>query len=218
MWQVSKTGPPALQAVHFLGWADEDYICARTLLIGGFLVQGAVLSNTAIEKYLKAVMLVKGDKIMKTHSVIRLYDRLKGNGFAPLHEGYLRALGKAYKMRYPDDLERNFNLGLCQSQLLAELDASVHMVRSGFGLQLNDRTPIKTSFDDLLEKRDPRLVDRNHAFAEYPRGDLFREPVPCYDIRVMPDGTIFQILYVAQSKDDGDFEGEACRPGLTGTE
>jgi HEPN domain-containing protein len=212
VWQASTTGAPALKAIHFLGWADDDYICARTLLIDGFLVQGAMFANTAVEKYLKAVMLVKGIKLMKTHNVIRLYDRLKGSGIAPLNEGYLRALGKAYKMRYPDDLERNFNLGLCQSQLLAELDASVHRIRTGFGLRRNDGTPMKTSFDTMLENSDPLLINRNSAFAAYKREELFQQPVPCYDMRVMPDGTIVQIKYTAQSKDDGDFEGEACKP------
>jgi HEPN domain-containing protein len=210
MWQATKTGAPALGAIHFLGWADDDYICARTMLIGGFLVQGAVLSNTALEKYLKAVMLVKDVKLMKTHNVIRLYDRLKGDGFPPLHEGYLRALGKAYKMRYPDDLERSFNLGLGQSQMLAELDSSVYMVRKGFGFRMNDGTPMKTAFDTMLENADPFLVIRNSAFAAYKREELFREPVPCYDMRVMPDGAIIQIKYTAQSKDDRDFESEVC--------
>jgi len=212
MWQATKTRAPALKAIHFLGWADEDYICARTMLINGFLVQGAVLSNTALEKYLKAVMLVKGVKLMKTHNVIRLYDHLKGDGFPPLHEGYLRTLGKAYKMRYPDDLERNFNVGLCQSQMLAELDSSVYMVRKGFGFQLNDGTSMKTAFDTMLENADPFLVNRNSAFSAYERAELFTEPVLCYDIRVMPDGSILQIKYTAHSKDDGDFESEACRP------
>jgi len=132
MWQAKQSGAVGLQAVHLVGWADDDYVCARKLLLDGFLIQGAVLSNTAIEKYLKAVVRVRGLKFKRTHDVVQLYEQLKGNGFAPLHEGYLRILRKTYKMRYPDDLEPNFNVGLCQSQMLAELDASVFAIRSGF--------------------------------------------------------------------------------------
>lgn len=71
---------------------------------------------------------------------------------------------------------------------------------------------MKTAFDVMLEKADPRLVDRNCAFSNYKRAELFNEAVPCYDIRVLPDGTIMQATYTAYSKDNGDFEGEALAP------
>ncbi|HEY1757857.1 MAG TPA: hypothetical protein VGG72_20980 [Bryobacteraceae bacterium] len=46
----------ALEVVQWLNWADQDYLAARSLLARAFLLQGAILANTAIEKYIKAVL------------------------------------------------------------------------------------------------------------------------------------------------------------------
>ena len=40
------------EAMTWLDLADEDYVAARVLILNDFLIHGAMLSNTAIEKYL----------------------------------------------------------------------------------------------------------------------------------------------------------------------
>jgi HEPN domain-containing protein len=59
-------------------WADEDYMAAWSLLLDGSVLQGSVLSNTAIEKYLKGALLVRGGgKRERTHNIVYLYESLK---------------------------------------------------------------------------------------------------------------------------------------------
>ena len=43
------------EAMTWLDLADEDYVAARVLILNDFLIHGAMLSNTAIEKYLKMI-------------------------------------------------------------------------------------------------------------------------------------------------------------------
>ena len=80
--QERRSVPSGVETINFVAWADEDYICARALLLDGFLLQGAVLSNTAIEKYLKAVCLARGVKkdSRANHNVSGLYASLKAKG------------------------------------------------------------------------------------------------------------------------------------------
>jgi hypothetical protein len=49
------SGEPIVRTFHWIKWADSDYLAARCLLLGRMVVQGCVLANTAIEKYLKAL-------------------------------------------------------------------------------------------------------------------------------------------------------------------
>ena len=48
------------QGLFILGY--RDYIAARFLLTHDFLFQGAMLASTAVEKYLKAVLVSQGLK------------------------------------------------------------------------------------------------------------------------------------------------------------
>ncbi len=210
--QKRRSVPSGVEATNFVCWADADYICARAMLLDGFLVQGAALSNTAIEKYLKAVRLIFGMGANQSHNVAELYASLKGKSVPSLNEGYLRTITKAYRLRYPDDLEPGFNLVLRQWQLLAELDASVFAIRKPFEIRRSDQREVVTQFDSWLKNSHPRLVDRNSALSPYKRHALFENPGSCYEVRVLPNGHIMEAHYSAVVADDGSFEAEALVP------
>jgi len=121
--------------LKWIGWADNDYIAARLLLLndrlvqGSALIQGSSLSNTAIEKYLKAVFLHLDMKIprgFKGHDVSNLYKEIKKKGITlDISEDYLSMLFKSYRLRYPD-LNPGDNFILCKTKLLIELDHTVY--------------------------------------------------------------------------------------------
>lgn len=72
----------ANEIIAWLGLADNDYLAARVLLRRGLLIQGAILVNSAIEKYLKTVHRIKKIKFdtrgERAHNLVNLYRRLKG--------------------------------------------------------------------------------------------------------------------------------------------
>src|SRR5690242_8412486 len=136
MPQIHQSGKDARLALIWLGWADNDYIAARSLLLGNLLIQGAALSNAAVEKYLKTLHVVQSLPNPRGHNVSSLYKNLKTSGMdLGLDAQYLALLVKAYRLRYPDDLEIGFNIVLAQTKMLVELDATVHRIRKGFVLQ-----------------------------------------------------------------------------------
>lgn len=204
----------AKQILQWVNWADKDYISARMLLLQGFLVQGATLSNTAIEKYLKAVCLVAGLPFPKTHQVPKLDALIRSKGIKlKLNAEYLGLMSKAYELRYPDNLPTGYNICLSQAKLLAELDLSVFELRKGFGFGFSSGKAVKTRFDILLKHKDKTLVDSNCAFASAKRKTLFEEKTRHFELRVLPGGNIIEAEYQSAGvKDDGIFDVVALKP------
>ncbi len=214
---IEQFGKNAAVAARWLSWADQDYIGARALLLKRLVVQGSGLSNTAIEKYLKTVLIMKGVPFPRGrdgHNVVLLNESLVGAGVdLKLNAQYLNILIKAYGLRYPDDLEPGFNIVLEQVKMLTELDATVHRIRRGFGLKEGDRTR-QTKFDFLLEQKAPELLERNCAFAECSRVELFSESSHVYELRILSNEAPLEAIYeTGQIKDDGRFDLEALKPG-----
>ncbi|MDQ1313134.1 MAG: hypothetical protein QG605_1673, partial [Euryarchaeota archaeon] len=131
---MSNQGEKGSMAFRWIGWADNDYIAARLLLLndvlaqGSALIQGSSLSNTAIEKYLKALFVhldLKIPKGFKGHDISNLYGEIKKKGITlDISEDYLAMLFKSYRLRYPD-LNPGDNFILCKTKLLVELDRTV---------------------------------------------------------------------------------------------
>lgn len=185
MASKNRSTDQGIKVIQWLGWANEDYLAARALLIRAFVLQGSMLANTAIEKYLKAALLARGVPFRNTHDVTALYQALKVSGrVADVDAGFLAALGKAYKLRYPDDLPAGFNIALVQVKMLAETDAAVHALRSGFGFQRPDGRPVTTKLDTLLANSDVALLEQNAAFGSASRAEMFAGQTHCYEIRV----------------------------------
>jgi len=204
---------PLVTPLQWLRWADQDYLAARAILLNGFVLQGATIANTAIEKYLKTLLAVRKAKFGFTHDIAALYLSLKASGTAPpLSMDFLSLLGKAYQLRYPDSVEPGFNLSLPLNKILVEVDFTVHALRSGLHFQSADGRPIYTTLDNLGQ-HESTLTDRNVAFGNYSRQKAFAAASPVYEMRVLPGGNIIEANYITSSvTDDAIFNGEALLP------
>jgi HEPN domain-containing protein len=139
MDKIHGQGEQAKILLRWVGWADNEYIAARLLLLNDALIQGSSLSNTTIEKYLKALFVALGLKIpkgYKGHNICNLYNEIKKKGLElEISEEYLALLFKSYRLRYFDDLEAGFNIILCRTKLLAELDHTVYEIKKGINFE-----------------------------------------------------------------------------------
>jgi HEPN domain-containing protein len=205
----TNVGDPAAMTLRWIRWADADYLGARLLLLQGLLTQGAALANTALEKYLKAVCSYAGVKIPHGHAVDVLYGRVKG--LAPtnlsLDEGYLRLLRKAYKLRYPDELDKDFNIALNEAKLLSQLDRSVLEITQRFQITMGDKV-VAMVLDEAKHKHDERFLRKNVALDPAQSAALFSERSYSYDFRIYK-GTLYQVSYQSlRVADDFVFEVE----------
>lgn len=207
-------GSAARETIIWLGWADNDYIAARTLLLQHSIIQGCAFANTAIEKYLKTIFLIEGKSFPKTHNISDLYRKIvttkKDLG---VNTEFLDLLVKCYKMRYPDDLEVGYNIALVETKILAELDYSVFKIRKGFKFN-NGNKPIKTKIDLLTDNKSDELLKNNCYFGITDRKELFEKDSFCYELRVLGENQIIEATYMTTGiDDDGKFNLEGLKPG-----
>lgn len=216
MQTVQKSGNDATLTLKWLNWADTDYIAARQLLRSGRIVPGTALANTAIEKYLKTLFIMFGESIPRSHDVRELYKKISPNlKRFRLNEDFLEFLYKAYKLRYPDDLEPGYNICLSFVKILTELDFSVSEIRKGFNFK-SSRGIVTTPFDRFVEEKSDQLLDKNCYFGNYSRKNFFAETTDLYELRVMPNGDLMEVTYLSKDiVDDGQFIVEALKPGTS---
>ncbi len=202
---ISQSGQNAEKTLRWLRWADADYRAARLTLRSGLLVQGAALSDTAIEKYLKSLFSHLGLRIPRSHRVSELYTTMKRETASDLtlNESYLRLLEKAYTLRYPDEVTEGFNLALNQARLLAELDRTVKKITERFEIVRQDtKQKIPQILERAMQGKDEGILTNNAALNPSITSALFSSPSRSYDVR-MHIGILFETDYTTATVKDG---------------
>ncbi len=126
------------EITKWISIADRDYIAARFLILNDLVVQGAFLSNTAIEKYLKAICVAKDISFKEIrHDTPKLYDKVSKaiSRDLEINQKYLDLIYKCYEGRYFDKLKPGKNIAFSAIKMLVELDYSVFQLRGGFDLK-----------------------------------------------------------------------------------
>jgi HEPN domain-containing protein len=178
------SGNSAAETLQWIRWADIDYTGARLLLLNGFVVQGTALANTAIEKYLKAVLSFSGLPIPPLHNPCKLYNKILATTTSTLalNKEFLGMLHRAYTIRYPDDLKEGFNAALNSAKILAELDRSVLEITSRFTFIANGKS-IPMILDRAVKTNDTHFLTKNVAIDPSQAKELFSETSNSYEIR-----------------------------------
>jgi HEPN domain-containing protein len=205
---LTAEGNQARTILHWLTWADTDYLAARKLLMDGLLVQGASLANTAVEKYLKALLTLYGEKVVRIHSPLEIYKKVKEQGHSlQLDESFLELLGKSYEMRYPDDIDDGYNLVLSQALLLDALDQTVKAIADRVTIKNLDGV-IKRKLDLMVEQRMPQLFSMNTALGSITKDALLRQPSLVFECRFL-FGNYMGAEYMTEQISDASFRREA---------
>lgn len=209
-------GNTAIKVLQWIGWADDEYIAARQLLLSDHIIQGSGLSNMAIEKYLKSLFVLLGldiPKGFKGHDISSLYSSIKDKGIKrSINEEYLALLFKAYRLRYMDDLEVGFNIVLSKTKLIAELDHTVYEIRKGFDFKKSNKD-IVTRIDELKKENNNVLLDKNCYFGDYNRKEFFKEDCVLHELRVLEGNQILEVRYITNGiDDDNEFDSEGLKP------
>jgi hypothetical protein len=204
----------ASRIASLLDIAFKDYIAARVLFCGRLPLQAAVLSSTAIEKYFKAIMEFRGSRSrghLKTAQMnsVRNFDVPL---FSTFNKEFLTLLQRCYRLRYTDDLPRDFNVVVATREFLAELDFMASSLHSKFRLQRGD-TVLSLLYDRMLATRDERLVSEHHVLAGQDRNTFIAAaPQLVYEVRNLPKRRLMEALYFAKPKSS---DGRFLRPALT---
>ena len=91
-------------AINWLNFAKEDLISSEVLFNEGLLNTAAYHLQQAVEKSLKAILILKGRNPPKTHDINRLFREV--SKYYPIPDDIKRAVDLtdyAFTTRYPDD-------------------------------------------------------------------------------------------------------------------
>ncbi len=161
----------------------RDYIAARFLLNNEFIIQGLTLASTAVEKYLKALIVLTSKKKEKYYyhldNLIKLKAILEKNyhdvtkRFDPV---FLSILEKAYKIRYYDKIEEPIEIGFFLKQFIGELDSTIHF------LETIDRPGLL--YSQAIQGNDPNLYQNNFILNKEDKKDFMERPDTAFAIRI----------------------------------
>jgi hypothetical protein len=135
------------RAQGLLSIGYRDYIASRVLLNNGYIMQGALLASTAVEKYLKAVLALSGisckyhmDKLGQIKPLFQHtpYTMM----FDILDPVFLDMLSKAYRYRYLDEktVTKPDTVGFLVTQFLGTLDFTILKLDSLFIIEKKIKT------------------------------------------------------------------------------
>ena len=151
----------------------RDYIAARFLLNHRFIIQGLTLASTAIEKYLKALIVFTSNKQEKYNVHLDNIGKLKNilqknncdvfKNFDPI---FIKILEDVYKIRYYDTLKKPVTMGFYLNQFIGELDHNIYLMETSINpeISLNSLTPYKRA----VKNKDPNLW-KNNFILNFPK-------------------------------------------------
>lgn len=161
--------------------AYDDYLCSRFLINNKFILHGVTSASTAIEKYFKAILMVKIGTVEKVHLnkinklraqfKIAEYDEL----FDYLDEVFLSILGKAYKFRYYDNIKEPDTIGFFVNQFLGELDHTVYKLEQLFIVKKQNGSDWQSPYKKAINKKDQRLFENNFILNRIDKKEFMEE-------------------------------------------
>lgn len=190
------------QVQSFLSDSMHDYIASRVLFMSQLPQQGAILSSTAIEKSLKAILAVQGNASYG-HLKQAHWNGLKNfdvDLFKQLDEEFLELNRKAYLLRYTDDLPSGFNLVIASREFLVELDRTMTAIHGRISFE-ESGVARQTRYHHLVEAKDPRLLAQNHIFSGLETEQfIFAEPQFIYEVRNDDPRGLFEVTYSSSQR------------------
>lgn len=165
----------------------RDYIAARVLLNSKLIIQGLTLASTAVEKYLKAIIVLTlkekerfnyhFDRIEKLQDIL---DRNHHDVTKKLDPVFLSILEKAFKIRYYDNLKGPVTIGLYLNQFIGELDQTIYDFEKLINLGL--------AYNQAVKSKDPHLFENNFILRKQDKKEFMEKPDTafCIDIDMGP--------------------------------
>lgn len=176
----------ALELTHS---AYEDYISGRFLLINSYPINGVILGSMAIEKYLKAILVIilqrplgKKEKIHfdKFVEIVGLFNQTDYKDiFNIIDKRFIELMTDTYKLRYFDNVKQPATIGFVVNQVIAELDLFVG--------HLDRLITIDTQYKRAVNDKNGRVFDFNWGLNGWDKKEFCERECLFYGISVDPE-------------------------------
>lgn len=161
--------------------AYRDYIAARFLLNNEFVIQGLTLASTAVEKYLKSMIVFHSTENKNYHyhfdNLVKLINALSNiyNVTEKFDPVFLSILEKAYKIRYYDRLKEPILIGIYLNQFIGELDVTIHDLET-FIMQTQNGNNKFSNYWRSIENSEPNLYKNNFLLNKQDKQEFMETP------------------------------------------
>lgn len=160
----------------------RDYIAARFLLNNQFIIQGITLSSSAVEKYIKALIVLTSNEVVWYGYHLDNFNKLKGilerNRFDVTKNWdpvFLGILENAYKIRYYDRLKETIRIGFYLNQFIGELDDTVHSI---------EKLSHGMSYNRAIQNKDQHLYENNFILNKLNKKEYMERPDTAFSVRI----------------------------------
>jgi hypothetical protein len=191
----------------------RDYIAARFLLKNRFIIQGLTLASTAIEKYLKSLIVFTSKEKERYSYHLNNLEKLKNilsknncdiiKEFDPV---FLSILERIYKIRYYDKLEDPITIGFFINQFIGELDNTVEILERFVMKIQNDKASI-SSYWRAIENKDPHLYENNFILSKQNKKDFMEQPDDGFSIHIYVSSAVYRENIVKGKDISNKYEG-----------
>lgn len=194
----------------------RDYIAARFLLNNNFPIQGLTLASTAVEKYLKSVLVLSGKLINEINVHLDKIEKLKKllsecyiDFTVHFDSNFLVILSNVYKMRYYDSIKEQITVGFFVNQVIGELDFVINFFETKviFNIRDENNKLVKTPYFQAIEKNEIHLIFNNYLFNGISKKQHMEKPDSAYGLHFNPtkgskgEATIQTLKPVSQKYD-----------------
>ncbi|MBO0939087.1 hypothetical protein J2I47_21210 [Fibrella sp. HMF5335] len=185
-----------------------DYLGARTLLVNGLLLQGAVLANTSIEKYFKGMLTAVNVPVPRRHDIsTKKYGNTIKSHYRRLYSlinwEFIKFTSEAYRTRYLDDLKAGYSIAIVRLKTLAELDFTICSIEESFRVGDTDK-PNRYRAD--IASNELLLHNLNYYLLKHDKTHFIEQLDNVIQFGIIEPNISFQLNYLTKDvKNDGKF-------------
>jgi HEPN domain-containing protein len=191
----------------------RDYIAARFLLNNHFIVQGLTLASTAVEKYLKAVIVFNLEEKERYNYHFDRFRLLKNlltkvnndvtEGFDPV---FLAILENAFKIRYYDKIEKPIFMGFYINQFIGELDYTIDFIEKFISTTQSGGQSI-TVYSKAVKNNDPHLYKNNYILKKANKKDFMEKPDVGFSIYIRVGSVVHEEKVIKGGSARNNYDG-----------
>lgn len=199
-----------LNGYSLISLGYRDYIAARFLLNNRFVIQGLTLASTAVEKYLKALIVFTSKDKVKYYYHLDNLEKLKNilsknnyNITEKLDPVFLSILEKAFKIRYYDKIQKPIIIGFYMNQFIGELDHTIYIMETFVLRTQKNETPYRRA----IENKDPHLYKNNFILHKQNKKDFMEKPGFAFSVQIKVSSAVHMENTVVCKKIATKYEG-----------
>jgi hypothetical protein len=191
----------------------RDYIAARFLLNNHFIIQGLTLASTAIEKYLKSIIVFNiqerewynfhFDRFEKLKKLLAKVNSDVTKEFDPV---FVEILKEAFRIRYYDKIEKPIFMGFYINQFIGELDYTINYLEK-FILNTQSCGQSVTTYSKEVVKNDSNLYHNNFILNKQNKKDYMEKADIGFSIYISAGSVVHEEKIIkggiARNKYDG---------------